>query len=80
MGNLVGTHIAVLKDVETVEVVYLESAIIATTHEEMIKPLLEEKKSNSHGLQDIHGNEQHQGIRSCQGCLSHPDGRFHRDC
>ncbi|KAA8922196.1 hypothetical protein [Thermoplasma sp.] len=44
MGNIVGTHIAVLKDVETVEVVFLESAIIATTHEDMIKPLLEDKK------------------------------------
>ncbi|MGP6239076.1 hypothetical protein ACNF40_01505 [Cuniculiplasma sp. SKW4] len=45
MGNIVGTHISVLKDVETVEVVFLESAIVATTHEEMIKPLLEEKKA-----------------------------------
>ncbi|MCL4345213.1 MAG: hypothetical protein M1375_00830 [Candidatus Thermoplasmatota archaeon] len=44
MGNIVGSHIAVLKDVETIEVVFLESAIVATTNEEMIKPLLEEKK------------------------------------
>ncbi|MGC8572274.1 MAG: DsrE family protein [Candidatus Micrarchaeia archaeon] len=44
MGNIVGTHIAILKDVETIEVVFLESAIIAVTNEEMIKPLLEEQK------------------------------------
>jgi intracellular sulfur oxidation DsrE/DsrF family protein len=44
MGNIVGTHIAILKDVETIEVVFLESAIIATTNEEMIKPLLKEEK------------------------------------
>ena len=44
MGNIVGSHIAVLKDVETVEIVFLESAITATTDEETIKPLLEEKK------------------------------------
>ncbi len=44
MGNIVGTHIAVLKDVETIEVVFLETAIVATTNEEMIKPLLDEKK------------------------------------
>ena len=44
MGNIVGTHIAVLKDVETIEVVFLEGAILATTNEEMIKPLLDEKK------------------------------------
>ncbi|MCL4319740.1 MAG: hypothetical protein M1323_01915, partial [Candidatus Thermoplasmatota archaeon] len=37
-------HIAVLKDVETIEVVFLEGAIVATVNEEMIKPLLEEKK------------------------------------
>ena len=44
MGNIVGTHIAVLKDVETIEVVFLEGAIVATTNEKMIKPLLDEKK------------------------------------
>ncbi|MCL5989267.1 MAG: hypothetical protein M1166_02925 [Candidatus Thermoplasmatota archaeon] len=44
MGNIVATHIAVLKDVETIEVVFLESAIVATTNEEMIKPMLDEKK------------------------------------
>jgi hypothetical protein len=44
MGSIVGSHIAVLKDVETIEMVFLESAIIATISEEMMKPLLEEKK------------------------------------
>ena len=44
MGNIVGTHIAILKDVETIEVVFLEGAIVAATDEKMIKPLLDEKK------------------------------------
>lgn len=44
MGNIVGTHIAILKDVETIEIVILEGAIVAATNEEMIKPLLDEKK------------------------------------
>ena len=44
MGNIVGTHIAVLKDVETIEAVFLEGAIVATTNEKIIKPLLDEKQ------------------------------------
>ena len=36
MGNIVGTHIAILKDVETIEIVILEGAIVAATNEEMI--------------------------------------------
>lgn len=44
MGNIVSTHIAILKDVETIEVVFLEGAIVAATDKEVIKPLLDEEK------------------------------------
>jgi intracellular sulfur oxidation DsrE/DsrF family protein len=44
MGNVVGSHVAREDDVEAVEIVFLESATIATTKIDMIKPLMENKK------------------------------------
>ncbi len=44
MGNIVGSHVAIEDDVEEVEIVFLESAITATTKIDMIKPILENKK------------------------------------
>ncbi len=44
MGNIVGSHVAVEDDVEEVKIVFLESAITATTQASVIKPLLENGK------------------------------------